>query len=143
MKPCKKPRSVWFEIHIPCSPDLIAGYPPSPICSTPIPSSQHKYLPSNQLRSSVTGVLNAALNTKISLSPLPVPSSRILLSLKRTFKGHTVSDVASERDAISKSPPPHPIFPSTQTVPQTSQSRLSSVFALSTTYALHPFSPHA
>ncbi|KAG8213781.1 hypothetical protein J3R82DRAFT_10492 [Butyriboletus roseoflavus] len=127
--------------------DRIAGYPqlsPSHV-ELPLPSiSQHKYLPSNDIRSSLAGAVNAALNTKISLPPLPVPSSRILLSFKRNLKSHTISDGESENDvtdANPKLPPRHSPFSSTQTaaVSQTSQSRRPSILALPTTYALHPF----
>ena len=116
LTPCKKPCPVLFEIHLPYSLDRIA------------PSS-HKCLPSNQLRSSVTGVLNAALNTK--LPPLPAPSARILQSLKRNLKIHTIPDGAS--DAIPKPEPRHS--------PSSSQT-MSSMLGLPTTYGLHPLSPH-
>lgn len=109
LTPCKQPCPVLFEIHLPYSLDYIAGYPqlsPSPVSS----------VQPNQRRPSVSGVLNA-LNTRISLPPLPVPSSRLLLSLKRNLK---INDGSSQTDVAP--PPPASVLP--------------------TTYALHPFSNH-
>ncbi|KAH0827591.1 hypothetical protein J3R83DRAFT_4314 [Lanmaoa asiatica] len=87
--------------------DRIAGYPqlfPSHVDSPIPPISQHKRLPSNDLRASVTGALNAALNTKMSLPSLPVPSSKILLSLKHNLKSHTIPDAVSENDVADANP---------------------------------------
>lgn len=149
LTPCKKPCPVLFEIHLPYSLDRIAGYPQLspphilPIYSVPIPPVPQHKCSSNQLRSSVTGVLNAALNTKISLPP--VPSSRSLLSLKRNPKVHAISDGTSEchvADAIPKQEPRHSTPSSTRTIPQPSQSRLPSTLVLPTTYPLHPLSSH-
>lgn len=140
-----------FEIHSPYSLDRIAEYPqlsPSrvhpPILPTPIPPiSQHQHSPSNQLRSSVTGVFNAALSTKITLPSLPVPSSKMLLSLKRNLKIRTIPDGVSQNgaaDAIPKSGPCHSSY--TQTISQPPQNHSPPMLALPTTYALHPFSAH-
>ncbi|KAF8135614.1 hypothetical protein EV363DRAFT_1321124 [Boletus edulis] len=127
----------------------MAGYPqlsPSPILLPAVSPaiSQNKHVPSNERRSSVSGVLNAALNTRISLPPLPVPSSKMLLSLKRNLKIHSVPDGASQSGVaeIPKLDPRHAASLSTQTMSRPSHSRIPSMLALPATYALHPFSIH-
>ncbi|KAG6378097.1 hypothetical protein JVT61DRAFT_13780 [Boletus reticuloceps] len=142
---CKKPCPVLFELHLPYSLDWMAGYPSPILLPAVSPAiSQNKHLPSNGRRSSVSGVLNAALNARISLPPLPVPSSKMLLSLKRNLKIHSVPDGASQSDVaeIPKLDPRHAASLSTQTMSRPSHSRIPSMLALPATYALHPFSVH-
>ncbi|KAF9222637.1 hypothetical protein BS17DRAFT_174895 [Gyrodon lividus] len=159
LAPCNKPSPVLFDIPFPYSLDYITGYaqllpsltnsPIIPLRSTSVPPLlppiplRKRYI-SNAPPSSVSDALHAALNTRISLPPLPVPSHGAL-SLKRNLMTRTVSeedrpevDVANiipklftSRNPMfaptrASSQPPESLFPSVLDLPRTNFPRPTS-----------------
>ncbi|KAF9245026.1 phosphatases II, partial [Melanogaster broomeanus] len=138
LTPCSKPYPVLFDIPFPYNLDRITGYAQSfpslaslpiiPLRSTSVspalPPLHGKRHISHEPRRSVSEALHAALNARISLPPMPIPSPRVLKCSSETCSIPRGED-DSEREIANMIPklfaPRKSMFVPTRTLSQPPQ----------------------